>query len=38
MKFIEKTGIVVLIALILSVIVFFNNYDSDVVGKAGDSA
>jgi len=35
-KFIEKTGIVVLIALILSVIVFFNNYDSDVVGKAGD--
>jgi len=27
-KFIEKTGIVVLVALILSVIIFFNNYDA----------
>ena len=34
---IEKIGVVVLIALILSVIIFVRNYDSDVVGKAGDS-
>ena len=36
MRFLEKAGVVLIAALLLSVIVFVKNFDVDAVGRAGD--